>query len=333
MKTALCLLLLAASASAGEVSIRRRESGGGGEDRREERRGEGRSSQPAARPETRSEPVRSEPVRSQPAPAVSVPSVLSGRERVREQRPSGRVTIEPRRSEPRRAETRVELPRAAEFRRSVEIDRRADTAPRRVYWHDRGGVRYGHYYAGDTHWYGFNHGGGVYWARPYRGRWWWYDRSYARWVYWSSGYWWFTGPTGLFIYEGGEYYPYGTTVYSSPSPALPAPAPSASGSWMSPDGRRLVQVASPDAEAFLYDNTSQPPVFLRYLGRGATAARFYGGAAGQPLQILVEYAGRSAELFDANGAPVGAPAAPDAAPPAPSSDELPPPPGAAPGAP
>ncbi len=92
----------------------------------------------------------------------------------------------------------------------------------------------------------------------------------------------------------------------------------------------MVQVFGADGQAFLYDKTSTPPTFLKYLGQGVSKVRFSGGTAGAPVQILVEFKDDTFALFDANGNSQSAsvkseeststpPPAPDSIPPAPTS--------------
>jgi hypothetical protein len=75
----------------------------------------------------------------------------------------------------------------------------------------------------------------------------------------------------------------------------------------------MVQIAGDRSEAFLYDVTGKNSVFLRTLGPDADRVRFSGGAAGQPLQILVDRADGTFSLYNEDGALISsspAPAAP-----------------------
>ncbi len=190
--------------------------------------------------------------------------------------------------------------------RNIQTQQRGEMAPNHYYWHNDGGMRYSHYYDGHNHWYGFYHGPTFYWTRYYGDRWWWYGGG-ARWVFWWDGFWWWQGPAGVpYIYVDGNYYPYeseGVTVVHeealAPPSAVPAPNPSAASK--SPDGRRMVQISGAKGEAFLYDETVNPPEFVKFLGAGVSKVRYSGGTAAAPLQILVEYKDDTFAMFDADG--------------------------------
>ena len=196
-----------------------------------------------------------------------------------------------------------------------------ESAPRTQYWHDDGGTRYCHYYDGYWHWYGFYHGPHFYWTYYHAHWWWWWDAHHARWVYWWGGYWWWPGPSGMYVYMDGDYYPYAPSVPY----AAPAPPPGTPGTTIkSPDGTRMVQV-TPDGDAFLYKKRLwRDPTYMKKLAGGVKEARFTGGKGNAPLRIVVERKDGDLSLFDADGKTV-APAK-DAAPPEEKPKDIPPPP-------
>ena len=222
--------------------------------------------------------------------------------------------------------------------RSISSGRNVEVVPNHYYYHNAGGARYWHYYGrGGLHWYGFYYGPGFFWFPFYAGYWWWYDPSYTRWAYWYGGYWWWTGPGGVpYVYVNDDYVPYDQYREQAPAdssektPEPPAAPPAAApntnaanapasegGTWKSPDGKRMVQITGTDGGAYLFDESSSPPLFMKFFGTGAEKVRFSGGASGQPLQILVEFKSGGFTVFDADGGPAGkAPAAPAAAAPA-----------------
>jgi hypothetical protein len=224
----------------------------------------------------------------------------------------------------------------------IERQQAAETQQNHYYWHTSNGVRYSHYYDGHNHWYGFYHGPAFYWTRYNAGRWWWYDTHVGRWVYWWDGFWWWPGPGGAaYVYVDNNYYPYegeGVTVQNpvvqeQAPPAAPASA-AAGKTVAGPDGKRTVQIFGDDSQAFLYDNSTQPPTFMKYLGQGVAQVRFTGGKAGEPAQILVEFKDDSFALFDTNGNSQSAAVLSTEAKTAPPSDvpdSIPPPPTSAPG--
>jgi hypothetical protein len=223
--------------------------------------------------------------------------------------------------------------------RNIQSQQRGEMTPNHYYWHNEGGMRYSHYYDGHNHWYGFYHGPTFYWTRYYGDRWWWFDGGGARWVFWWDGFWWWPGPGGAaFVYVGGNYYPYeseGVTVEHEetqvPPAAIPAPNPGAASK--SPDGRRMVQLTGANGEAFLYDTTTSPPSFVKFLGGNVSKVRYSGGTAGAPLQILVEYKDDTFAMFDADGNSQSSAvqAAEPKLPPLAAPDSIPPMPTSAPG--
>jgi len=194
------------------------------------------------------------------------------------------------------------------IRRSIDRARVDERVRNRFYWHDSGGRRFAHFRDDhDIDWFGFYFGPTFYWTRYYGNRWWWYDPGYARWVFWWDGYWWWQGPGGLaYVYMDNNYYPYEegsvTVQKAAPvSPAEAAPVPGTGKQWTSPDLRRMVEVTGTQDAAFLYDRTGPSPVFISYLGREVSNVRFSGGAAGQPLQILLDFKDGTFALFDEYG--------------------------------
>jgi len=224
--------------------------------------------------------------------------------------------------------------------RNIQRQQRAEAIPNHYYWHNDAGLRYSHYYDGRIHWYGFYHGPTFYWSRYYGDRWWWFDAGVGRWDFWWDGFWWWPGPGGAaYVYVDNNYYPYdsaGVTVEREQSLTPPSsiPAPGQGRATNSPDDRRMVQISGSDAQAFLYDKTASPPVFLQFLGQGVSMVRFSGGAAGAPLQVLVEFKDDTFALFDENGVSLRAAVKSmdaQAGPPPAASESIPPPPTAAPG--
>lgn len=224
----------------------------------------------------------------------------------------------------------------------VGIQRRqgGEIEPRRHYWHESGGRRYSHFFDGRVHWYGYPYGAGFFWTRPYGGLWWTWDVRFSRWVYWNDGFWWWLGPGGIqFVYVNDNYYPYDALRPAASSP-LPASPSGALGSWPSPDGRRLVEVTGPDAQAILYDKTRETPAYICFLGKDARKITFSSATPGSPPTLAVEFRSGSVAVFDYDGrrldtakpAPVTQtppagdvpPAAPGDLPPPP--EDLPPPP-------
>lgn len=217
----------------------------------------------------------------------------------------------------------------------VRIQRRegVENVPRRHYWHESGGRRYSHFYDGRVHWYGYPFGASFFWMRPYDGFWWTWDVRFSRWVYWNDGFWWWLGPGGVqFVYLHDDFYPY-DSVRQAAARYGPASPSGALGSWTSPDGRRLVEVTAPDAQALLYDKTREAPAYVGFLGNGVSKVGFSSAAPGSPPTIAVEYRGGSAAIFDYDGRRLDTakPAAIKAAPPEgdvppAAPGELPPPP-------
>ena len=230
------------------------------------------------------------------------------------------------------------IARNDDFVKNIRGEQREETLQGHYYWHNTGGVRYAHFVDGHgIHWYGFYHGPAFYWSRYYANNWWWYDSAMTRWVFWWDGYWWWWGPGGIaFVYIDNNYYPYdtvtGAVVVQKPEAAEPPkdlPSPAEGQKWISADKSRMVQIHGDGAEAFLYDNSGMPPVYLAYLGRDVVKARF---SEGSPAQILVDFKDGTFALYDMDGKPQKAAASkpPDVTqPPAPES--VPSPPTSAPG--
>jgi hypothetical protein len=190
-----------------------------------------------------------------------------------------------------------------------------ETQRQHYYWHTDNGVKYAHYVDhGGVHWYGFYHGTTFYWSRYYANRWWWHDEHQGRWVYWADGYWWWQAPNGEpYVYVDNNYYPYekgGVVTVRNPelvAPPTSIPAGNQGTTTMSPDRTRSIQVSGPRSEAFLYDNSSGTPAFLKYIGPEVASVKFSGGA-GRPLEILANYKDGNFALFDASGNTIEAPA-------------------------
>jgi len=349
VRPALRLLpLLALTTLLGAVGIgpRRDDSG-----RREERREE-RTSSPAPAPAEVARPVqaprgrvgiapRAEPAPPRPLPAP--PSAASPESAPSAAAPRPRTGIAPRAAEPSPGFSPA-AGRGDRFRPSaaapsvaapVRIQRRegVETVPRRHYWHGSGRGRYSHYYDGRVHWYGYPFASSFFWMRPYGGFWWTWDARFSRWSYWNDGFWWWPGPGGVqYVFIDDNYYPYDSVRRAPAAPA--AAAGDGRGAWMSPDGRRLVEVSGAENEAILYDKTGETPVYLKFLGKDAQKIRFSAASPGSPPTILIEFRSGAFALYDYDGRRLdtAAPGAVKQAPPAgdvppPPPDELPPPPG------
>lgn len=282
-------------------------------------------------------PERREESSSTPAPLPSAPAAAPAPERVRiaprveVPRPAPRVHIAPRRVDPAPGfAPSATAPAASVAGERVRIQRREgiENIPRRHYWHGSGRGRYSHYYDGRVHWYGHPRGSSFVWMRPYGGMWWTWDSRFSRWTYWNDGFWWWPGPGGVqYVFVDNDYYPYDSIRRA---PAATTPAGDERGVWSSPDGRRLVEITGTDDEALLYDKTTTPPAYVRFLGKDVVRIRFSSGA---PPTILVDFRGGSFALFDYDGRrlDIAAPAGVKGTPPAtelppPPPDELPPPP-------
>jgi len=193
--------------------------------------------------------------------------------------------------------------------RQIERDRRVEVVPNRQYWHNDGGHRWVHTYRGGLHWYGFYHGRSFYWTRYHRDRWWWYDDGFNHWVFWSNGRWWWNGPGGaLYVNVNDSYYPYDAAPVAVPRPA-PVKAPleeseNHGGEWTSRDGKRMVQIHGPQAEAFLYDKSGDQAQYLAYLGKNVERVRFSDGMDDSPVRILVDFKNGDFTLFSSEGEPV-----------------------------
>lgn len=146
--------------------------------------------------------------------------------------------------------------------------------------------------------------GELHWARWHAGHWWRRDAARARWLFWWNDHWWWHGPGDvMYVYVRGDYAPYrdGAAVVrvpeSQPPPAEPPPTPDSGGSWVSPDGRRMVQVVGAQGDAFLYDRAGAQAVFMRFLAKGVERARFADGV------IMLEFRDGRFALFDWDGRP------------------------------
>jgi hypothetical protein len=181
------------------------------------------------------------------------------------------------------------------------------------------------YYHGHP-WYGFYVGPRYHWARWHSDRWWWYDTSFARWSFWHNGYWWWTGPAGVtYVYVNNAYSPYYEGIVDVPPPTSIQPAPGDTAlpppdqdptaaiedmTASSPDGKRMIQVVGPKAEAFLYDTSGGKPVFMTYLANNVAKVRFEGDETKRPARILLDFKNIDGfALFDADGRRQGGTAA------------------------
>jgi hypothetical protein len=160
-----------------------------------------------------------------------------------------------------------------------------------------GGRRYWVYHDHFGPWYGWYAGPSFYWARWHRNRWWW----------WHDGIWFYYYDDDWVPAPSGEPPPPEAAPPAAPAAAAPAAPqpPMTGGAWWSPDKTRLVQIAGPSGDAFLYDATAstETPRFMERLAPGAERARFSGGE-GRPLTILVDLRDGRFLLFDKDGKPL-----------------------------
>lgn len=298
------LPLLALAALIGAVGIERR-----------------RTNPPERREESSIAPHAEAP---RPAPGrVFVPSTPASPSTAEGEGGRSRVHIAPRRVDPAPGfAPSATAPAASVAGERVRIQRREgiETVPHRHYWHGSGRGRYSHYYDGRVHWYGHPSGPSFVWMRPYGGLWWTWDARLSRWTYWNDGFWWWPGPGGVqYVFVDNDYYPHDSIRRVPPTATQTGDE---RGVWTSPDGRRLIELTGSDDEALLYDKSTSPPAYIRFLGKDVVRIRFSSGA---PPTILVDFRGGSFALFDYDGRRLdtAAPAGVKGTPPA---TELPPPP-------
>ncbi|HTC20203.1 MAG TPA: hypothetical protein VK859_05100, partial [bacterium] len=71
----------------------------------------------------------------------------------------------------------------------------------------------------------------------------------------------------------------------------------------SPDGTRVVKVATDTQDAFLYD-TANPPSFQPiYLASGVQSVQFSDAGNGRPMEIILKLNDGSFDMFDGQGNP------------------------------
>ncbi len=211
----------------------------------------------------------------------------------------------------RRAPRHAKILRDPALVRDFERRRRVETEPNRYYRHTWKRRPYWHYYdRGRYHWYGYYSGPRFHWTLYYGDYWWWYDPGSGRWAYWWGGGWWWPGPAGVVrVY-----------VYDDDPPSA-APKAEKTASWKSPDGTREVQVAGPDAEAYLYRREGEKLLYLKDLGKNVKDVRFSGATADKTLRILLDFKDGGFAVFNGDGAPLDAPS--DALQPPPTVPEVP----------
>lgn len=232
------------------------------------------------------------------------------------------------------AQQHMDFARNEGFSRGIAAERGREIVPGHYYYHNFGGRPYWHFYDARFHWYGFYLGPRFYWFPFYSGYWWWQDAALTRWLFWYGGYWWWYPAGGEpYIYVNDQYVPYSQYQQQAEAPAQPAPAdagaaeaaapkpptapPSAPSSaaadqtpakqgstWLSPDKSRMVQIVGPQAQAYLYDESGPSPKLTKPLSAGVESVRYSGGAAGRPLQILLELKDGGFSLYDADGSPL-----------------------------
>ena len=176
------------------------------------------------------------------------------------------------------------------------------------YWHNERGFAYSHYIDNSGfQWYGWYVGEQHFWTRSYGGRWWWYDEGFGRWCFWNDNFWWWQDPNhlgDLYCYNNSEYIPVNSAddqivVTSNDHPD--------SSTFQSPDGSRIVKIASDSKDAFLYDAAVPPAFEPEYLASGVVEVQFSNPNTGRPMQIILKLDDGSYDVLDANGDPYTTP--------------------------
>jgi len=191
-----------------------------------------------------------------------------------------------------------------EYMNRLQFANREESERGRYYWHRDEGFNYGHYVDNTGfHWYGWYVGDQYFWTRNYSGRWWWYDEGYGRWCFWNDNFWWWQDPNHV-----GDLYCYNNDVYIPVNSAddqivVTTNDHPDSTEYASPDGTRIVKIASDSRDAFLYD-AAEPPAFdPQYLASGVESVQFSNPKNGNPLEIILKLDNGTFDMLDADGDP------------------------------
>jgi hypothetical protein len=212
--------------------------------------------------------------------------------------------IQPRRFNSEVVRSQMSRVGRPEYMSRLEHANREESERGRYYWHRDDGFNYGHYVDNTGfHWYGWYVGDQYFWTRNYAGRWWWYDQGYGRWCFWNDNFWWWQDPNhvgDLYCYNDDSYIP----VNSADDPIVVTSNDHPDSSeFASPDGTRIVKIASDSRDAFLYD-AEQPPTFEpQYLASGVESVQFSNPKNGNPLEIILKLDDGTYDMLDADGDP------------------------------
>jgi hypothetical protein len=202
--------------------------------------------------------------------------------------------------------TRVGRP---EFMERIHLANERETERDRYYWHRDQGFEYSHYVDGSGfQWYGWYVGTDYFWTRYNAGRWWWYDTGFGRWCFWNDNFWWWQDPNhvgDLYCYHDSSYIPVNS---ADDQIDVDAPAQPDSTVFKSPDGSRVVKIASESKDAFLYDAAVPPEFTPKYLASGVVSVEYSDPGTGRPLEIVLKLDDGTFDLLDADGEPYVAPA-------------------------
>jgi len=189
-----------------------------------------------------------------------------------------------------------------EYMNRVNLANREESERGRYYWHRDDGFDYGHYVDNSGfHWYGWYVGDQYFWTRNYS--WWWYDEGYGRWCFWNDNFWWWQDPNhvgDLYCYNDSNYIPVNSaddqivvTTNDHPDSTV----------FASPDGTRIVKIASDSRDAFLYDAADPPAFDPQYLASGVESVQFSNPRNGSPLEIILKLDNGTFDMLDADGDP------------------------------
>ncbi|HTA17318.1 MAG TPA: hypothetical protein VK786_06205, partial [bacterium] len=188
-----------------------------------------------------------------------------------------------------RMRTQMALVEDPGWRANVESYNGFENRAGQYYWHRDHGFNYCHYLdASGYHWYGWYMDDGFFWTRDFDGRWWWYDQAESRWDFYNDNYWWWQDPNhvgDLYCYNDGDYIPVNS---AEDQIVVSQPDTSDYQVFTSPDGSRTVKLVAGGADAFLYDNSSQPAFDPVYLASGVQSVEFSDTSNGRPLEIVLK---------------------------------------------
>jgi hypothetical protein len=207
--------------------------------------------------------------------------------------------------------THMSLVASATWQDRVRGFNRSEMMANHYYWHNEAGFNYCHYIDGwGYHWYGWYIGNNYFWTRNFNNRWWWYDADFDRWCFWNEGFWWWQDP-----YHIGDLYCYNNTAYvpvnsAEDNVAVAVPESTNMRTFNSPDSSRTVKVVADTQDAFLYDSTNPPQFNPVYLASGVQDVMFSDPKSGKPLEVILKLNDGSFDMFDGNGQPYNAGAAP-----------------------